>query len=77
MFNEKNPIGQERWDILAAMLMTVMAAPYREKGRPAPKIEDFLPKWGRAEQSKPENVAAKVLTWMGLATSQRTDTKGE
>ena len=58
VFNERNPIGQEREDWLFAMLAAVLANVWRGKNQRAAKVTDFLPKWG--EERKPVDLAAKL-----------------
>jgi len=42
-FNAVEPIGEVRGDIQAAIIAQAAVSPYRKKGKPPPKLKDFMP----------------------------------
>jgi hypothetical protein len=47
------PLGPERLDYLFAMLQALTANVNRSKGQRPFKLDEFMPKWGRARQAGP------------------------
>lgn len=56
-FASHEPIGQERLDLLAAMVChKIVACSPGRKPRP-PKVKDFIPEWWPRKQSVEEQIA--------------------
>lgn len=45
-YDRIDPIGNDRFDVLFAMLTSTLANCHRSKKQSAYKLEDFIPRWG-------------------------------
>lgn len=75
-FFEIHPFGYERFDILFAMLMSLIANTKRNvKKRKKPfEVADFLPKWRKDD--KPEQTPDQMLAFATMLTQAMAEAHG-
>lgn len=65
IYNQIEPFGEERADLRAGIIASTIAnCLARQKGKPAFRVEDFMPKFAppvKREQKTPEELLSKVM----------------
>ena len=69
-FNRIQPIGDDRMDVLFAMLSSLTANINRQKGQRSYNFNDFLPQWRPKRQS--EEDLANLLSGLSFGSLRRT-----
>ncbi len=59
-YAEIEPFGEERADLRAGIVASTMANINRQKGKPAYKPQDFMPKFGKQEPQSWQSMLAVV-----------------
>lgn len=67
-YDSIDPIGPERFDVLAGLIMQAVLAPHSKR---LPRLEDLIPKWDSGPRKSLVELEGALRAWAAAHKAQR------